>query len=576
MSAAPTARAPSGRLVVLSAAGLDWPTLQTALTEARAPNLASLCAEGARGALTGHELPGGPAAWVTLATGQRPEVHRVGAADQPWAGGLRPAARPDWRAPAVWETLEAAGIATGVVAWPAARPADAWPGLHIDETYAEATGASAADWALPPHAVPTAAREDLRDRRVHPTGIAGAMLRPFVPDIATLDQAMDGRLPALAVRLARAATLQGAAVWMLGETDAQAIMLHQPWLAEVRAAFEADPDPRFAHVTPAAVRFLDDLIGRLRDLAEPTDTWIVLSPGRRETPGAIIAAGPGVPPGARLPATRLVDLAPSLLAHFGLRQDTLPGPSLAIFGAKPLAAAPSLPAPPGPPPPDPAILAALAAAGEPVPRPAAPRAQATRAAWLATAVVARNPDAALSLAKEALALDDANLAALRAGALAAFALGDAAQLTALAARLAEVAPQLGWSHLAWAAVARLQGDLARAAERLTAAAADPDPITRDAVAAAWLEIDRPAQAAALWRDLAARDPASGAAEMGLALCALARRDFREAEDRLTRVLRRTPYAAQPLSRLAEVYRQSGRRAEADRLDARARDLATEP
>jgi hypothetical protein len=59
-----------------------------------------------------------------------------------------------------WKRLEAAGISTGSVGWPALRPGADWAGVHLDETFAEPNGKTAADWALPLSCASSDARED--------------------------------------------------------------------------------------------------------------------------------------------------------------------------------------------------------------------------------------------------------------------------------------------------------------------------------------------------------------------------------------------------------------------------------
>src|SRR5688572_4920461 len=169
------------RLLLIGVAGADWPGL--AARRDSLPRLAELGARGVAGWLNSPTPREGPAAWATLATGHPPEVHRVIRPEEPWGAGLRPLTLASWRRAPVWASLAANGVSTGSLAWPGARPGAASPGLHIDEDFAEASGATAEAWALPPRCAPPDVREALRELRTHPTDIDAAMLRPLVPDL---------------------------------------------------------------------------------------------------------------------------------------------------------------------------------------------------------------------------------------------------------------------------------------------------------------------------------------------------------------------------------------------------------
>ena len=103
------------RLLLIGAAGLDWPSLATR----PAPRLAAMLARGAGLGLRGLEGSAGPAPWASMLTGRPPEAHGVWRREEAWAGGVRPLTRASWQVPPLWDRLAAAGLA---------RPAwSAWP-----------------------------------------------------------------------------------------------------------------------------------------------------------------------------------------------------------------------------------------------------------------------------------------------------------------------------------------------------------------------------------------------------------------------------------------------------------------
>ena len=116
---------------------------------------------------------------------------------------------------------------------------------------------------------------------MHPTQITGDMLTPLVPGLPEIDQSRDVHLPRLAVAMARAATVQAAAAWLLTERRPDVLFVHHGWLGEVLAAFEARREGVFAQVVDGAWMFLDGLVARLVELAGEEALVPVASPGWR-------------------------------------------------------------------------------------------------------------------------------------------------------------------------------------------------------------------------------------------------------------------------------------------------------
>ena len=257
----------------------------------RLPHLAQLINAGQAAPLVGAEFSEGPAAWTTLATGVPPDDHGVAFADEARCGGPRPVSRRSWHARPWWEAAHDHGRSVASVAWPANAPAGRLPGHQIDDSIARASGRDRHGWALPLHCASGPVRDALRNRRIHPTDIDARIVARFVTDLRVIDQTCDPWLPRIAVALARAATVQAASVWALMESGASIVVLYQSWLADMRLAFGRSHDVNFAPALPTALVFLDDLIGRLMEVAGPNSTFVLVSPNRGSDAGVVLAAG---------------------------------------------------------------------------------------------------------------------------------------------------------------------------------------------------------------------------------------------------------------------------------------------
>jgi hypothetical protein len=355
--------------------------------------------------------------------------------------------------------------------------------------------------------------------------------------------------------------VQAAAAFLIGETTIPALFVHHAWLGQIRRAFGG--------AAPAAWRLLDQLVGRLVDLAGPDALVLVVSPGWRSAPGVVMAAGPGVAPDPEFRGAALQDVAPTILAWFGLRDMTLPGRRLpAMAPSEGLTEAPSPPVA-SPAKSDPMLVYGLRKHGyRPPPRPGSAW-RAEGLADLALMMLDRDPAGAGAMARAALVLDPDNVQALRVRVRSHVALEEPEPLPSLAAALMKAAPERGWGALAQGAYHVLRGEKALAAPWLVKAETETDVGALLTVASVWLAASRPGAAERVFRQVLAEDPLNATAEIGLAMSAIARRDFLTAEQGLLRAAKQDPGRPAIYLQLAQAYARTARKDEA----ARAADVA---
>ena len=181
----------------------------------------------------------------------------------------------------------------------------------------------------------------------------------------------------------------------------------------------------------------------------------------------------------------------------------------------------------------------------------------------------RDPDAALRLADAAIAADSDFIGGLAVKVMALVALEVAAPLPDLAERLTRLAPRRAFGALARAAFHVLNDEPEAAAAWLVQAEADADPEVLSRVAAIWFAAGRAAEAERVFQRLLAQFPGTAAAEVGLAMAAAQRRDYRLAEQALARAIKLDPGRPAAFLQLAQVYARTARRAEAAQAADRA-------
>ena len=313
------------------------------------PTLAALRERSAWGNLATLQPALSPMLWTSIATGKRPTKHGVlGFVEAtPDGSGIRPIASSTRRVKALWNILAQAGLRSNVVGWYATAPAERIPGTMVAEGFERPVGPLDAPWTFAEDAVhPPALAAELAALRVHPQELDASALLPFVPRAAEIDQAQDPRLAHLARMLAQTVSIQSIATHLITATEWDFTAVYFEGIDRFGHEFMPLRAPTLAGVPPRDVelygevmngcyRFHDMMLERLLELAGPETTVLLVSdhgyhhaerrPARDAGPldshrhfGIALAAGPGISPGERIYGGNVLDVAPTILALFGL------------------------------------------------------------------------------------------------------------------------------------------------------------------------------------------------------------------------------------------------------------------
>ncbi len=570
------------RTLIVGWRSVDWPIVHPLLDAGHLPHLRALVERGISAPLASPRPLAREALWATLATGHLADRHGLlGPAEiRPDRGGVQPTGRRSWRVPAFWEVLEPESIRTACINWPATAPAADWPGLHIDERFAPATGDSFEAWTLPSGSVsPDRLSDPLLDLRIHPADPIQAEIAALVPRWKELAERKDARLARLASMLAATITAHAAATHVAERElwDVLCVVYDLAYAAAV--AFGPADAEHFGDVPTQALLFQDMMLGRLIELAGPDTTVVVASPNgisrgpdgalRGHPRGLLVAAGPGIAADAMLPGVAAADLAPTILARYGL---SLPTDGRLIEALAPHAAtrAVTIDAPQATDiPPDPAEALLAEGYTDPVtPEQASAMAQAaaTRLLHWAAARVERGHYAEAATALEtALRLRPAMPEALRALARCRALLGDYAGCRPLGEQLLAADPESPWGHLMVGTAYALDGSNAAMAEPYLASARElgaEDPAVLSRLGGLAMLRQRPADAELLFRQALAIDPGRADALFGLGLAREAEGDAAGAEQAIRRAVQAQYHLPLAHQRLGVLLMAQGRWREA--------------
>jgi hypothetical protein len=174
--------------------------------------------------------------WTSIVTGHRADVHGVLAATEPdpALGVLRPVSSRARRTAAVWEMVEASGLTSHVIAWPATDPVGPSRGVVVSDQFAASPPPHGEPWPVEPGSLaPGRVVESLAALRVHADDLVAAQLTPFVPRLAEVDPSCDHRPAAVASVVAEAATVHAAATWVLEHEPWDLVMVHHASLSRL-------------------------------------------------------------------------------------------------------------------------------------------------------------------------------------------------------------------------------------------------------------------------------------------------------------------------------------------------------
>jgi predicted AlkP superfamily phosphohydrolase/phosphomutase len=274
--------------------GVDGATLRMILPMAargELPAFEGLMDSGSWGLLRSEEPMISPALWATIATGTPRFTHGISnfRVRVPATYTLVQAGPPDRRAPALWEFVGAAGGTSAVVNWFGSFPAESIAGAYVSRGFDP---------------------ESPRPHQVHPPDLAerlasGAKVVMRKRDLEEIGWNEDYRKALVDDARAMAAlqvVLQQdhpdfVAVYFSGID----IVQHAAWghMDPASRAFPEDgeADPDLGRIIPAYYRYIDHMLGRIREMAPRGTTLVVVSdhgagPMRRDE--AFVPSLPGL------------------------------------------------------------------------------------------------------------------------------------------------------------------------------------------------------------------------------------------------------------------------------------------
>jgi tetratricopeptide (TPR) repeat protein len=359
------------RVLFVGIDSADWALMGPLMEQGRLPNLQRLAARGVRARLRTIAPVLSPVIWTTVATGKMPDKHGIVdfLAVDARTGRQAPVTSNLRRTKAVWNILSDAGVPVGVIAWWATWPAEEVTGFLVSDRVAyqlfgmgETVQASDEGKVHPADLLPA-----VRQLRVAPRAISLDDVGRFLDlpaDAAALPLEDRERIEEFRTVLAGTRTYGELALRLFRERPTALQAVYFEGLDTTSHLFMQFRPPRLPMVREEQVawfgaavdrfyEYQDEWIGRLVGQLGEADVHVVIasdhgfrsgtnrpledariSGGKaaewHRKYGVLILAGPAFREGVEIGEATVADLAPTLLALFGLpRGDDMDGEVLA-------------------------------------------------------------------------------------------------------------------------------------------------------------------------------------------------------------------------------------------------------
>ncbi|MBT8263493.1 MAG: alkaline phosphatase family protein [Bacteroidia bacterium] len=342
------------KLLLIGWDAADWKIIGPMLAQGLMPSLKKLIDNGVYGNMSTMNPPYSPMLWSTVATGKTPDKHGVlGFVEVvPNKKALRPVTANSRKARAIWNILHHEGYTSNVVGWWPSFPAEPINGVVVTDKFQRVSADPKQQRGMQDGTIhPEHLKDDLKELRMFPWEITHEHFLPFMPDAAKIDQddKNNGLIPFSKI-LTQNVSLHNASTYLLRETewDFMAVYFdmidhfchsfmkyHPPKLDGVRQEFY----DLYKGVVTGAYRFQDMMLGRVLSLIDDDTTVIIMSdhgfesgnkrilamPKVAAAPaldhrqfGIFVASGPNIKKNEKIFGASLIDVAPTILHHFGL------------------------------------------------------------------------------------------------------------------------------------------------------------------------------------------------------------------------------------------------------------------
>ena len=341
------------KLLLIGWDAADWKIIGPLIAKGQMPALKSLIDKGVYGNLSTMNPPYSPMLWTSVATGKTPDKHGVLGFIEvlPEMEGVRPVTSNSRKVRALWNILHHNKLKSNLVGWWPSYPAEPIDGVVISNKFQKVSSNPDKEVPMDEGVIhPSDLKDEFKDLRMFPWEITKEHVLPMIPKAAKIDQEKDNGVRAFSKVTAENVSVHNAVTKLLRTTDWDFTAVYYDLIDHFCHAFMKYHPPKLDGIDQdkydiyndainSAYRFQDMMLERKLQLIDDDTTVIVMSdhgyesgakriidmPDVQAAPalehrqfGMFVACGPGIKKNEKIFGLGLVDIAPTILNHFGL------------------------------------------------------------------------------------------------------------------------------------------------------------------------------------------------------------------------------------------------------------------
>ena len=341
------------KLLLIGWDAADWKIIGPLIAKGQMPALKGLIDKGVYGNLSTMNPPYSPMLWTSVATGKTPDKHGVLGFIEvlPEMEGVRPVTSNSRKVRALWNILHHNKLKSNLVGWWPSYPAEPIDGVVISNKFQKVSSNPDKQVPMDEGVIhPSDLKDEFKDLRMFPWEITKEHVLPMIPKAAKIDQEKDNGVRAFSKVTAENVSVHNAVTKLLRTTDWDFTAVYYDLIDHFCHAFMKYHPPKLDGVDQdkydiyndainSAYRFQDMMLERKLQLIDDDTTVIVMSdhgyesgakriidmPDVQAAPalehrqfGMFVACGPGIKKNEKIFGLGLVDIAPTILNHFGL------------------------------------------------------------------------------------------------------------------------------------------------------------------------------------------------------------------------------------------------------------------
>ncbi len=341
------------KLLLIGWDAADWEIIWPLIHQGKMPALKRLIENGVYGNMSTMNPPYSPMLWTSVATGKTPDKHGILGFIEvtPDAKTVRPVTTTSRKTRAIWNIFHNKGIKTNLVGWWPSFPVEPINGVIVSDRFPKTSRDLMKATPMSEYCIhPWDMKDNFKNLRMFPFEITEAHLYPFVPRAHDVDQENHKGLSAIAKIVSENTSLHNAATRLLRTSEWDFMAVYYDMIDHICHSFMKYHPPKlpavdannydiFKDAVSGAYMFQDMMLERKLSLIDEDTTVMIMSdhgfesgpkrilnmPKVQAAPslehrqfGMFVASGPNIKKNQKVFGMGLIDVAPTILHHFGL------------------------------------------------------------------------------------------------------------------------------------------------------------------------------------------------------------------------------------------------------------------